>query len=103
MVEEVYVKCWYSPSLISKKYFVKFNGSKNSYPPEGEVMVYESVLARLNEDSGLVRATLIEDRGNKKVVVIKDNEQGGVFSHVPSEDVVLKEEIDKLLFKEKED
>jgi len=87
MDKEVYVRCNCS-HLNFNQYVISFKGSEKSYPPSGELIVYESALVKQGKTSGLVKATLMEKNSKNSVVVIHDHEQGGVFSHVPNTEIL---------------
>lgn len=89
--EEVYLKCnIISPGFFNGQYIVNFAGSEKSYPPSGEFRVYEGALIKKEENSGLVKATLIRKDKDSSIVVVKDNEQGGFFLKFPMERLFLK-------------
>ena len=85
---EVYVLCNYEKGLFSNGYLISFEGSKETYKGEGLASVHEDMLKKTRENTGWVRAYLVNRGKNLSEVIIRDQEMGLVpHSFVPNIDL----------------
>ncbi|MDP3966533.1 MAG: hypothetical protein Q8Q04_03305 [archaeon] len=84
MEEEVYMICEIYSSFLSDSYLIEFEGVGDH-----EVIVHEDLITKLDEHSGLVKVTLVEEREKESRVHISNSwDQSQVWFDIANKNLI---------------